>query len=458
MSLMVDSDAHADGGSQPQDLSQISIDDVQQRVAQAAFGRQLVTNVLRGHVAEAIIAFALEPAWQWCGADYSNWDFEHADGLRLEVKQSSARQTWLNTIPSKGSFDIAMRKKRWEAEGWIAEEGRAADLYIFAWHPVSDESADHRDPGQWEFFVVATADLPPSRRIGLAKVRQLAPPCSFTQLADRVAAVAQRAADVGASQSPIERGAELAVQSAAVAGTSGEPEGPDAPADMGEMHFKKPMLEKLGLPNIGYPISSEAFAAAIANGGELPFAEMLFGLQAKSRSGTADWQSLEPAIARLAELIAPDDPREIVDVCGDNWWLEIGPVDLDGPIVTIQRQDMLIAAISPRHDGRLRIACYRPLDAKSANYLIGLALNPHPEHGVVMRENNWKYAKDCSAGAGNWYADDRGEAYLSWWEAGIGVMQDGTIDEPWRQMRNLPPRKPAHIAMELGIRYALGED
>jgi acetylornithine/succinyldiaminopimelate/putrescine aminotransferase len=73
-----------------------------------------------------------------------------------------------------------------------------------------------------------------------------------------------------------------------------------------------------------------------------------------------------------------------------------------------------------------------------------------------MRENNWEYAKDTSAGSGNWYADDRGEAYLSWWEAGIGVMQDGSINELWRQMQDLPARKPAHIAMELGVRYAPG--
>ncbi len=54
-------------------------------------------------------------------------------------------------------------------------------------------------------------------------------------------------------------------------------------------------------------------------------------------------------------------------------------------------------------------ACYRRLDAKSANYLIGLGLNPY-EGRVCMRENNWEYAKDASAGMGNWYADERGEA------------------------------------------------
>src|SRR5207302_304654 len=45
-----------------------------------------------------------------------------------------------------------------------------------------------------------------------------------------------------------------------------------------------------------------------------------------------------------------------------------------------------------------------------------LSLLPHPEHGVCMRENNWEYARDCSAGMANFYAFERGEAHLAWWE------------------------------------------
>ena len=193
MSLMVDIDRSSNGGPELPDLRLITVADVQRRVADAAFGKQLITNVLRGQVAEAIIAFALEPEWCWCAAGYASWDFERADGMRLEVKQSSAKQTWLNMAPSKGSFDIAMRKGRWETEGWIAEEGRNAHLYIFAWHPVIDDSADHRDPGQWVFFVIATCDLPPTQRISLAGVRQLAQSCGFADLARTVVQVAKRA-------------------------------------------------------------------------------------------------------------------------------------------------------------------------------------------------------------------------------------------------------------------------
>ena len=115
----------------------------------------------------------------------------------------------------------------------------------------------------------------------------------------------------------------------------------------------------------------------------------LISVSVKPAAGhTADWEALELALDRLAELIAPDDHRTVVSAAGDSWWLEIGPVDLDGPIVTIQRGDQLIAAIGSREDGRLRVAAYRPLDAKAADYLISLSLLPKPDGGVCMRENN----------------------------------------------------------------------
>lgn len=224
------------------------------------------------------------------------------------------------------------------------------------------------------------------------------------------------------------------------------------------LRFKTAALERLGLPDIEYPVMLGSLDAALGDQGELPFAQMLFGLQLHCQDGASDWQTLEPAMARLAELIAPqNDDRPLVDAAGETWWLEIGPVDLTQEIVTIQRREELIAAIRPRDDGRLRIAAYRPLDAKSAQYLIDLAMHPHPEHGVCMRSNNWEYARDCSFGMGNHYAYDRGEAHLSYWEKGIGYTHDGDEVPNWLARRDLTPRIPAHVAMELGVHYAFGE-
>ena len=71
------------------------------KAADAAFGKPLVTNVLRAQLVEAMIALVLVPEWHWCGADYAPCDFERADDLRLEVKQSAARQSWSTDKPSR---------------------------------------------------------------------------------------------------------------------------------------------------------------------------------------------------------------------------------------------------------------------------------------------------------------------------------------------------------------------
>lgn len=168
-------------------MRKISISDVQEKVSEAAFGKPLITNVLRGQVVEAIIALALEPQWRWCAEDYSSWDFERKDGLRLEVKQSAARQTWAaSEKPSPASFDIATRTGRWDGADWLPEPGRAADIYIFAHHPISDSTADHRDPAQWDFYVVRSTELPETRRLSLLAARRLSGSHRFFELLQAV--------------------------------------------------------------------------------------------------------------------------------------------------------------------------------------------------------------------------------------------------------------------------------
>ncbi|TXH33465.1 MAG: ADP-ribosylglycohydrolase family protein [Burkholderiaceae bacterium] len=75
-----------------------------------------------------------------------------------------------------------------------------------------------------------------------------------------------------------------------------------------------------------------------------------------------------------------------------------------------------------------------------------------------MRENNWEYALDCSAGNGNYYAADRGEAYLSYWEKGLGISWDGTEVPDWRTQLSLVARPAAQAVVDLGVHHSLSED
>jgi hypothetical protein len=177
---------------QPLSILPFSTADVVSKVCDAAFGKPLITNVLRGQVVEAMIALALEPVWTWCSADYSSWDFERADGIRLEVKQSAYKQTWANgpEVKVRPGFDVKARTGRWEGAMSIDEPGRAAHLYVLAYHDCQDDEADHRDPEQWEFFVLPSSIIPPVSRIGLSSVRRLTDSVGIHGLQERVDFVA----------------------------------------------------------------------------------------------------------------------------------------------------------------------------------------------------------------------------------------------------------------------------
>ena len=133
---------------------------------------------------EAVVDCALKPSWRWCSQDWSGWDFEHESGIRLEVKQSAARQTWTalkcRQVPR---FDIRERTGYWEnGVTWTAQPGRCAQIYLFAHHPIADESADHRDPLQWHFHVVGASKLPSAPSIGFSAVQKLSQVCPWNAL------------------------------------------------------------------------------------------------------------------------------------------------------------------------------------------------------------------------------------------------------------------------------------
>jgi ADP-ribosylglycohydrolase len=157
----------------------------------------------------------------------------------------------------------------------------------------------------------------------------------------------------------------------------------------------------------------------------------------------------------MSELITRGDQGEVISASGQNWWLEIGPVDLNRELVTVQHGSELIAAITPRPDGRLRVAVYRSLDSQRAAFLTSVGQVPHPEKGVNMRKNNWEFALDCSAHMGQYYAAERGDAYLSYWAKGLGVSLDGTEVSMWRKQMNLQVRSAAQVIDDLSVYFPL---
>ena len=148
-----------------------------ERLVKRLYGRPILRNVLRGELVEQMILDALGPDWQ-AAADYGSWDLESSTGARIQARQSAAQQSWAapGDRASRPCFSISSRRSYSEKDRrWSGVPSRNADLYVFAWHPLTCSDADHRDPHQWRFFVVKTSALPTNQAsIGLAPLSQLA--------------------------------------------------------------------------------------------------------------------------------------------------------------------------------------------------------------------------------------------------------------------------------------------
>ena len=156
------------------------------------YKQRVMNNVHRSEYVEAIVALALKPSGWTRMTPWDSWDFAHESGARLEVKQSAAAQAWKSPErQSPARFDIAPRTGYWDEEGeWAPKPGRHADLYVFAWHGADGDTADQRDAGSWEFYVVAERDLPEQKSIGLKVLQGMTSPCGIDALAAAVDAAA----------------------------------------------------------------------------------------------------------------------------------------------------------------------------------------------------------------------------------------------------------------------------
>lgn len=163
-----------------------------EEIVDELYGKNILSNLTRPLYVEKLLVRLLGANWHHVGGDWSGWDLENAEShLRLEVKQSAARQTWTDGPsrigkPTKPIFDIRDRTGYFSDGGsrWIESAGRPADLYVFAWHPhfVPAELVDHTDPEQWEFYLLPERLLPSGQKtISLSSLLKLHPVAATSQ-------------------------------------------------------------------------------------------------------------------------------------------------------------------------------------------------------------------------------------------------------------------------------------
>ena len=153
------------------------------------YGQPVMSNAHRAEYVEALVALALRESGWTPKAPWEVWHFENESGVRLKLKHSAAVQSWGNgEIQSSPRFGIAPGKVYWDEKTGrcVEHRSRLANIYVFAWHGETGESADQGDPASWEFYVVPEPDLPEQKTIALKALQGLTSPCGIEGLAAAV--------------------------------------------------------------------------------------------------------------------------------------------------------------------------------------------------------------------------------------------------------------------------------
>ena len=155
----------------------------------------LLSNTLRGHLAEYIVGLAVGADLRHGRHEWDNFDVITPSGKTLEVKSSAYHQQWHSGAPSRISFGIAQKSLySEEAQAWGNTKGRWADGYVFAVLGTPDGARPNPlDTDAWDFYVVPTPVLDAAvgerKGLSLGALKGFSESCSYEALAERVSAL-----------------------------------------------------------------------------------------------------------------------------------------------------------------------------------------------------------------------------------------------------------------------------
>ena len=152
----------------------------------------ILSNATRGRFAEFIVATASNIDTTKCRDEWSAFDLETPEGIKLEIKSAAYLQSWFQRTLSKISFgtraalywDSLTNKQSETAK-------RHADVYVFCLlHHKNKQTVDPLNLNQWEFFVLATKQLNDYNRsqqsITLKSLNALTAPVCYDKLWDEI--------------------------------------------------------------------------------------------------------------------------------------------------------------------------------------------------------------------------------------------------------------------------------
>jgi hypothetical protein len=121
----------------------------------------LLSNATRGRLAEFIVATAIGLDSTAVRDEWSAYDLETKDGIKIEVKSAAYIQSWYQKALSKIQFSTKPALY-WDSGTNIQskEKQRSADVYVLCLlHHEIKRTADPLNLNQWKFYVLSTNAL-----------------------------------------------------------------------------------------------------------------------------------------------------------------------------------------------------------------------------------------------------------------------------------------------------------
>lgn len=121
----------------------------------------ILSNATRGRFAEFIVATATNIDIKQIREEWSPFDLETSDGIKIEVKSAAYLQSWFQQALSKISFRTKATLS-WDSITNIQAEiaRRSADVYVFCLlHHENKLTVDPLNLDHWKFYVLSTEEL-----------------------------------------------------------------------------------------------------------------------------------------------------------------------------------------------------------------------------------------------------------------------------------------------------------
>lgn len=152
----------------------------------------ILSNATRGILAEFIVATATNVNIKTCREEWSAFDLETTEGIKVEVKSAAYLQSWFQKELSPISFSTRAAIHWDSATGKYGDVAkRHADVYVFCLLKHKDKrTVDPLNLNQWEFYVLSTKQLNDHTKslnsISLNALQKLTKPVTYENIYEEV--------------------------------------------------------------------------------------------------------------------------------------------------------------------------------------------------------------------------------------------------------------------------------